>query len=165
MTPEYAAKWRTIGESLGLSSGTLDIIDNDCQRNYHESEACCTEMWARWLGVDIDASWDKVILAIDVAELPLPPEVLSIVKEMYTKKHYEVSEDDWPPCKPEAYTTVALIHHEEKRAYEKAVIAVAKKTYEGKVMSPHTTTNGSKNEAKYLPSQMEDSYLSSCKYI
>ena len=169
MTPEYAAKWRAIGKFLGLSSGALDIIECDHQK----TTARCTEMFGQWLDTDSSATWGKVISAIDAAMKPatkpvntLPSEVVSIVKNMCIKKRSEVSEDDWPPYQPDAYITVALIHHSEKIAFKKTVLAVAKKAYKGKVSSPcTTTTNGSNDETQSLSSLTKNSYLSSCAYI
>ncbi|XP_065886641.1 protein NLRC3-like [Dysidea avara] len=82
---------------------------------------------------------------------------------MCIKRRSEINGDDWPPYQPETYTTVVLIHHKEKIAYKKAVIAVAKKAYKGEVMS--SCTNGSNNDVKPLSSRIKNSYLSSCKYI
>ena len=158
MTPEHATKWKAIGKFLELSEGTLDIIDYDHRR----SEACCNEMWGRWLDTKINASWGTVISAIDFVNTLGDPEVLSIVKGKCIKKRSEISKDDWPPYQPETYTTVVLIHHNEKIAYEEAVIAVANEMYNGIITSPCTSTI---DETKSLTSQMRNSYLSSCRYI
>ena len=159
VTPDYAAKWRAIGTFLGLTSGTLEIIDSD----YNRTEARCNEMLERWLDTNSNATWGKVISAIDAADTLGAPEVLRIVKGMCIKRRSEINGDDWPPYQPETYTTVVLIHHKEKIAYKKAVIAVAKKAYKGEVMS--SCTNGSNNDVKPLSSRIKNSYLSSCKYI
>jgi len=167
VTPEHAAKWRDIGAFLGFTSGTLEIIASD----YHKSEARCNEMWGRWLNTQSDATWGQAIEATDAAMRPamepenipavsLPPEVVKIVKTMCKSKRSQVSDDDWPPYQPETYTTVALIHHKEKIAFKRTVIAVAKKMYKGKVASPCTT-----NEAISISNQAKDPFLTSCKYI
>ena len=61
-TPQYAAHWKVIGAILGLSSGTLDIIqyDNQCK-----AEPCCNDMLKKWLQVDITASWEKLFTIIE----------------------------------------------------------------------------------------------------
>lgn len=105
VTPEHAAKWRAIGKLLGLTKGTLDIIDYD----HHRSEACCNEMWGRWLDTKIDASWGTVISAIDIVNTVVDSEVLSIVKGKCIKKRSEVSQDDWPPYQPKTYITVVYL--------------------------------------------------------
>ncbi|XP_065894714.1 uncharacterized protein [Dysidea avara] len=168
VTPEYAAKWRAIGAFLGLTNGRLDIIDSD----NHSTETCCNKMWQRWLDTENNATWGKVVAAIDAARIPantqavpLPHEVVDIVKTMCINKRSKISEDDWPPYQPETYTTVALIHHKEKIAFKEAVLAIAKKAHKGKVKSPGSTTNDSTDEVKSLSCSTKDSYLSRCKYI
>ena len=55
--PRYAAKWRRTGALLGLSTGVLDIIENDCRG---KAESCCNAMFERWLDTDHTASWRKL---------------------------------------------------------------------------------------------------------
>ena len=55
--PRYAAKWRRTGALLGLSTGALDIIENDCRG---KAESCCNAMFEKWLDTDHTASWGKL---------------------------------------------------------------------------------------------------------
>jgi len=118
-----------MGKSLGLPDSLLDIIDHD---NDHKAENCCNAVWQEWFDADRSASWKKVISAIDSILSNLSDsaascsslemmlyEVSSILQDMYVKKRFEVSDDDWPPYQPEVYTTVALIHHVEKMITKK----------------------------------------------
>ena len=177
--PEYAAQWRAIGEFLGFTKGELEVIDND----YPRVTDCCNRIIDQWLDRDVNASWGKVISAIDSVttdnqlqgiSLPLdvigqkqgtslPLDVLSIVQKKCIKEHKEVSDDAWPPYQPEAYTTVALIHHADKVACTKSVFALAKTMYKGKVTS--STTNNNSLSDKAIPSQQKNSYLSRCHYL
>ena len=172
VTPKYAAKWKVIGTSLGLSQGSLDIIDHDY---YHRAEDCCNAVWECWLDEDINPSWNKVLSAINriqskaVADKKssgdleiILPEVSSILQVMYVKKRFEVSEDDWPPYQPEVYTTVALIHHREKITSKKSVISIAKQMHKGEIALPRDTVTVQK---PVIASKQDGSYLESCKYV
>ena len=65
--PRYAAKWRRTGALLGLSTGALDIIENDCRG---KAESCCNAMFEKWLDIDHSASWGKLFDAgIELAEI------------------------------------------------------------------------------------------------
>ena len=55
------------------------------------------------------------------------------MKKFYIKERYKVSEDDWLPYQPEHFTSVTLIHHKEKHASVREVIAVATKMHRGSV--------------------------------
>jgi len=169
VTPEHGAKWKEIGRSLGLPDGRLGIIDHD---NDHRAEDCCNAVWQEWLDIDSNASWKKVILAIDLilsnhsystgscgsSEVVLP-QVSSILQDMYAKKSFEDSEDDWPPYQPEVYTTVALIHHIEKMITKKAVISIAQQMYKGEIASPNDIANN--GEGRFSE---QKTYFANCKY-
>ena len=62
ITPHYATHWNVIGTQLGLSTGTLDIIEND---NMHKAVQCCNGMLKKWLEVDTTASWEKLLKVIE----------------------------------------------------------------------------------------------------
>ena len=62
ITPQYAANWMVIGTLLGLSSGTLDIIEYD---QMHNATRCCNAMLKKWLEIDITASWSKLFTVIE----------------------------------------------------------------------------------------------------
>ena len=62
VTPDYAAKWKTIGLLLGLTQAQLDIIENDHGRSAIKS---CNEMWGKWLATHTDATWEKVLNSLE----------------------------------------------------------------------------------------------------
>jgi len=62
VTPEYATSWREIGIHLGLSDAKMRIIKADHPKDV---KGCCNEMLAKWLAVDLNASWKKLFVAID----------------------------------------------------------------------------------------------------
>lgn len=55
--PQHATKWRKVGAILGLPTGVLDIIANDCN---DKAESCCHAMFEKWLDTDHTASWRKL---------------------------------------------------------------------------------------------------------
>ena len=124
------------------------------------------------LNINSNASWKKVILAIDlITNIPdstgtcsssemILHEVTSILQDMYVKKRFEVSDDDWPPFQPEVYTTVALIHHIEKMITKKAVISIATQMHKGEIISPNNVLSVEEG----IVAEQESSYLASCKY-
>ena len=57
---------------LGLSTGVLDIIENDCRG---KAESCCNSMLEKWLDTDHTASWRKLFDA-GVVLPEVEPEVL-----------------------------------------------------------------------------------------
>ena len=61
ITPQYAVQWRVIGTQLGLSTGTLDIIEHD---NHYKARDCCNAMLKEWLQMDTTASWRKLFTVI-----------------------------------------------------------------------------------------------------
>ena len=61
ITPYYAHCWKEIGIGLNLPYGTLEIIE----ANYSKVEQRCTNMLARWLQKDVNATWEKLIEVID----------------------------------------------------------------------------------------------------
>ena len=65
MVPSVAAKWKEVGEALLLSdnieTGCLEIIEKDNRNNVKE---CCKQMFIQWLETDKDASWEKLLLAL-----------------------------------------------------------------------------------------------------
>ena len=62
ITPRYAADWIVIGTLLGLPSGTLDIIEHD---HMHKATHCCNAMFRKWLQMDTNASWSKLLTIIE----------------------------------------------------------------------------------------------------
>ena len=144
VTPDYGAHWRNIGSHLGLKDGLLDMIDHD---HHHRAEDCCNAVWEQWLDMDTAASWGKVIeateLAISVRRLAkidssgdvfVPPEVAAEtyrLQKFYRNERYKTSDDDWPSYQPDHFTSLALIHHREKRVTVQEVISIANIMHKG----------------------------------
>ena len=64
--PKAAHKWKDLGAQLMISMDRLEVID---QNNPRDAEACCTEMFTAWLRNDIEASWTKLVNALNAVEL------------------------------------------------------------------------------------------------
>jgi len=62
VTPEYAAHWRIIGTLLDISKGYLDGIERSFPSN---TFWCCNKMLETWLEIDTNATWRKLIEALD----------------------------------------------------------------------------------------------------
>ena len=62
ITPQYAADWKVIGTLLGLPSGELKAIEAGYPTNV---KWCCNQMLEKWLEVDPNASWEKLISVIE----------------------------------------------------------------------------------------------------
>jgi len=54
-------EWFQLGGQLGVRHDKLKQIEQDCGR---ETERCKTEMLNRWLQSDPEASWNKVVEAV-----------------------------------------------------------------------------------------------------
>ena len=62
VTPQHATIWREIGIQLDLPDCTLSII----QANHpSDVKRCCNAMLSEWLEVDTNATWQKLLSAID----------------------------------------------------------------------------------------------------
>jgi len=169
VTPEYAGKWKAIGNSLSLSENSLDTIEHG---NHHRAENCCNVMWEHWLDTDSSASWNKVFSAIDLpihnrlvdtmswttsSEVILT-EVTSLLQGMYMKKRFEVSNDNWPPCPPEMYSSAGLIHYTDKVAIKKVGTSFVEQIHRGKVVSSTSSAE------RLAAAEQESSYFANCKY-
>uniref|UniRef100_A0A1X7V2R5 Death domain-containing protein n=1 Tax=Amphimedon queenslandica TaxID=400682 RepID=A0A1X7V2R5_AMPQE len=55
-------KWRKLGLCLGLIHPELKTIEDNYPR---DAERCLEECLAKWLTVDIEATWDKLAIAVD----------------------------------------------------------------------------------------------------
>ena len=64
---EVSPKWYNLGVQLlnPEQAKKLDIIQAD---HPGDSETCCTAMFKYWLQVDTNASWDKLITALQKAD-------------------------------------------------------------------------------------------------
>ena len=65
IVPLWAAKWRELGEELGLSQHELENISMDHAYHPHRCEECCKAVLKKWLEQDLTASWIKLNEATD----------------------------------------------------------------------------------------------------
>ena len=61
---KVAQKWYDLGEQLLSTepSEMLDMIKQHCPTN---DSLCCAKMFDKWLNVDVEASWDKLMAALE----------------------------------------------------------------------------------------------------
>ena len=62
---KYAVIWRNIGLELNITSEVLDIIKVD---HPTEVQARCRAMLKVWLQKDPEASWDKLLHAVEATD-------------------------------------------------------------------------------------------------
>ena len=60
---KYAIKWRKIGLELNITSEALDIIEVDYPNKVQER---CRVMLEKWLQKDPEASWEKLLHAVEI---------------------------------------------------------------------------------------------------
>ena len=60
IVPVWAAKWRELGEELGLSQHVLENISMNHAYHPQRSEECCKAVLKKWLDQDLTASWSKI---------------------------------------------------------------------------------------------------------
>ena len=60
IVPLWAAKWRELGEELGLSQHMLEIISMNNAYHPRNCEECCKAVLKKWLEQDPTASWSKI---------------------------------------------------------------------------------------------------------
>lgn len=65
VTPKWAVYWKSIGRLLCIPKGQLDILGEDYSGKV---ERCCNEMFAAWLDTDLNATWEKVLEAIESSD-------------------------------------------------------------------------------------------------
>ena len=72
VTPFVAVKWKDIGEMLLesnlIDNGELEMIQTSNPSHMTER---CKQMFARWLETTIDASWSKIIDALQSQNMQL----------------------------------------------------------------------------------------------
>ena len=63
ITPNYATKWKEIGNGLGITQERINIIEED---NRNKCERQCNAMFSSWLEVEADnAIWKKLLPILD----------------------------------------------------------------------------------------------------
>ena len=70
--PYVATQWKDLGEILLrpdiVDTQCLEIIEADNQRNV---KACCKSMFKKWIDTDTNASWEKLIKALQQQSIQL----------------------------------------------------------------------------------------------
>ena len=121
VTPYYAASWRDIGLQLGIPDGTLQLIEND-----YPSDKKCFTMFSKWLQSDVNASWSKLIKAINSTAIKKITQFEAVemletkLKERHIVTRYKSSQDDWFSM-PEHFTSVALIHQKNRKTKKEII--------------------------------------------
>ena len=64
----YANYWSEIGIELNIEGSVLEIIRENYAIHHNKTEECCKAMIKKWLKVDVNATWEKLIKAIDDVE-------------------------------------------------------------------------------------------------
>ena len=62
---KYATEWRNIGLELNITSAALNIIDVDYPTKV---QARCRAMLTAWLEKDPEASWGKLLHAVETTD-------------------------------------------------------------------------------------------------
>ena len=65
-TTGVAARWYNLGIQLNMETGTLDSIKAD---NPNDVNASCTAMFNQWLRTTPDASWNKLVCALNSIDM------------------------------------------------------------------------------------------------
>ena len=60
IVPLWAAKWKELGEELGLSHNELETISLNHAYHPRRCEECCKAVLRKWLDQDLTASWNKI---------------------------------------------------------------------------------------------------------
>ena len=61
-TREISHDWYFLGLQLGLE---LDVLSSIQSRTSLSQDECCQEMFEVWLHIDLNASWEKLVDALD----------------------------------------------------------------------------------------------------
>jgi len=68
--PKYAHHWKKLASNIDLPLSTIQTIEYNFPNS---ATRCCEDMFETWIEQDINASWDKLLNAID--KLTMPPNV------------------------------------------------------------------------------------------
>ena len=72
VVPSVAIKWKALGEVLLhrdiVETGYLEIIEKDNPKDVVE---CCKQMFIKWLETDKDASWERLLTALQSSSVQL----------------------------------------------------------------------------------------------
>ena len=82
--------WKRFGVFLDIPNGVLDTIESEYFGNCRE---CCDRMLAKWLDVDVTASWRKLNSAVDLAVLKLNSPSKSMYLSSYIIIRYFYTSD------------------------------------------------------------------------
>ena len=126
ITPNYSSCWKSIGNQLGIPTEILDVMEADNPTNL---EKCCNDMLKHWLKFDAEASWNKIVKAIDSPPVAAA-DLASRLKAMSIDNRYKPDKDNRPLTSPKHFTSVALIHHKGQQTKQE-ILAVAALQTEG----------------------------------
>ena len=134
VSSNYSSHWKGIGIELGISLDRLNGMENSLPGDPFSR---CNNMLIQWCQSDEEASWNKIIKAIDIVAASnknyscsissSPSEVYKTreaildlacrLKEMSKNNRYkaDLKDDNWPIATPKHFTSVALIHHKGER--------------------------------------------------
>ena len=130
VVPVCAVGWMEVGKELHVPNGILYSIDSAGSTNILW---CCERMFSNWLKLDRPKSWDGVLEAISSPEVTvalesqwIPSELLFIdsinelvcdlackIQVKSIKLRYATSSNNWQLPKPQHFTSVAIIQHNE----------------------------------------------------
>ena len=83
VVPSVAIKWKVLGEVILhhdiVETGYLEIIEKDNPKDVVE---CCKKMFIKWLEADKDASWEKLITALQSSSIQLNSLAEEIIKKL-----------------------------------------------------------------------------------
>ena len=88
------------------------------------------------------------------------------LQKHHKQQRYNNMEDEWPPVQPDHFTSVAIIHHKEKHATMREVIAVATKAYVGDFKVDVTNqedTQDTEQSTGTVKDELPDEYFTGCK--
>ena len=68
----HAADWKVIGIQLDIPTGELKCIEAGYPTNV---KWCCNQMMEKWLEIDPDASWNKLIKVIESLLVSSTPDI------------------------------------------------------------------------------------------
>ena len=65
IVPNFAVKWRELGEALRIPSSQLDIINTDLRNSCEER---CRAVLRKWIELDPSATWGKLIDVVNIIQ-------------------------------------------------------------------------------------------------
>ena len=107
ITPNYSSCWKSIENQLGIPTEKLDNVEANNRTN---PEEFCNDMLKYWLIFDAEASWNKIVKAMDSPPVAAA-DLASQLKAISIDNRFKTDKDNWPLTSPKHFTSVALVHH------------------------------------------------------